>query len=105
MAHGLVLGRKLAGTWEDRLADLPATLTRNADPAVQGSTARVMGNPLDAVVWLANWLRDNEGSNLKREQLIAAGTCTGATEVSSGDTISIGFDGMECARVALCARN
>lgn len=105
MAHGLVLGRKLATQWDDRFADMPATLTRGTDEAIEGGTARVMGNPLDALVWLANWLRENEGCTLQREQLIASGTCTGATKIFAGDTIRVGFDGLEAARVDLQAPN
>lgn len=105
MAHGLVLGRKLAAQWDDRFADMPATLTRGTDEVVEGGTARVMGNPLDALVWQANWLRANEGCSLQREQLIASGTCTGATEIFAGDTIRVGFDGLEAACVDLRASN
>jgi len=104
MAHGLVLGRKLASGWEGRFADIIVTLTRNDDAPVTGSTSRVMDDPLDALVWLANWLRDHEEGVLKRGQLIASGTCTGATEVFDGDTISVSIDGAEAARVSLGAK-
>lgn len=105
MAHGLVLGRKLAAQWDDRFADMPVTLTRNADAATEGGTARVMNDPLHALVWLANWLRVNEGCTLQREQLIASGTCTGATEIFAGDTIQVAFDGLDAARIDLRAPN
>lgn len=104
MAHGLVWGRKLADSWDDRFADMPVDLLRNADSPVEGSTAAVLTDPLDALVWLANWLREHEGTTLKREQLIASGTCTGATEISDGDTIRIRFGGVDAARVTLDAR-
>ena len=100
-AYGLVLGGKLSSQWEDRFADMPAKLSRNDEAPVEGSTARVLGNPLDAVVWLANWLRENENDNLKKEQLIASGTTTGATEIFAGDTISVSFDGAPAARISL----
>lgn len=105
MGHGLVLGRKLASIWDERFAAMSATLTRNAEAPVEGSTKRVMHDPLDALVWLANWLRDNEQGSLKREQLIASGTCTGATEIFSGDVIRVDFDGAEAARVSLRSSN
>lgn len=104
MAHGLVLGRRLANGWDDRFADLPVNLIRNDGTPVEGSTARVMADPLDALVWLANWLREHEGYLLKREQLVASGTCTGATEIFPGDIISVLFEGEEAARVTLDAR-
>ena len=101
MGHGLVWGTKLADRWEDRFADMRVTLTRNADQPVEGSTTHVLGNPLDAVVWLANWLRDNEGERLRAEQLIATGSCTGATLFHADDIIGVDFDGAQSARVSV----
>lgn len=103
MAHALVSGGKLASGWEDRFADMPVSLTRNGAAPVEGSTSRVMGSPLDALVWIANWLREHEGYALRRGQIVASGTCTGATEVFAGDTISAGFDGATMVRVSLGA--
>lgn len=105
MAHGLVLGRRLATGWDDRFADLPVSLIRNGDAPVTGSTAQVMDNPLDAVVWLANWLREHEGQSLRREQLVASGTCTGATEILPGDRVRVNFEDAEGARITLIARD
>jgi 2-keto-4-pentenoate hydratase len=105
MAHGLVLGRRLATGWDNRFADMPVSLTRGDAEPVTGGTARAMGDPLEALVWLANWLREHEGRTLQREQLIASGTCTGATEIFAGDTIRVTFDGSDAARVDLRAPN
>lgn len=105
MAYGLLLGRKLAAGWDDRFADLPVSLARNGETPVDGSTARVMGNPLDALVWLANWLRVHEGRSLRREQLVASGTCTGVTEIFAGDTIRVTIDLVEAARITLRSAN
>ncbi|MEO5707873.1 MAG: hypothetical protein ABIT10_02095 [Alteraurantiacibacter sp.] len=105
MAEGLVLGRKLADGWEDHFADMPVTLLRQSGNGpgeiATGGTSLVMGNPLDALVWLANWLRANEGISLTREQLIASGTCTGATRIFAGDTVVVSFDGVDSAKVKL----
>ena len=105
MAHGLVLGDKLAGGWDERFAAMPAALTRNAEAPAEGSTALVLGNPLDALVWLANWLREHEGRSLTREQLVASGTCTGVTDIFPHDKVSVAFDGAEGARVTLTAKD
>ena len=99
MGHCLVWGRKLADEWDDKFADMPVTLTLNAEDPAEGSTRLVLGNPLDAVVWLANWLRDTEGGRLRAEQLIATGSCTGATPFHAGDIIRVDFDDAEGARV------
>lgn len=102
MGHGLVWGRRLASGWEDRFADMPVSLTRNTEVPVEGTTRTVMGNPLDAVVWLANWLRNTEGQRLRKEQLVASGSCTGATMIFADDLIRVDFDGANAARVSLC---
>jgi len=101
VAHGLVLGRKLSTRWDDGFADMPVTLQRNGEPPVSGSTAWAMGNPLDALVWIANWLCENGEGGLRREQLVASGTCTGATEVFAGDRVSVDFAGAGGACVSL----
>lgn len=103
MAHVLITGERLAYSWEDRFADMPVSLTQNDAAPVEGSTSRVFGTPLDALVWLANWLRVHEQYALKRGQIVASGTCTGATEVFAGDTISASFDGVTMVRVSLGA--
>ncbi|WP_202131549.1 2-keto-4-pentenoate hydratase [Aurantiacibacter rhizosphaerae] len=102
MGHALVLGQKLTDGWDDTFADMPVSLTRNGDEVAEGATSLVMGNPLDAVVWLANWLRDKEGETLRKGQLIASGTCTGATQIYNDDVIHIDFGGATMARVSVC---
>ena len=101
MGHCLVWGNKLGNAWEDKYADMPVTLAINAGPPVEGTTQLVLGNPLDAVVWLANWLRETEGVRLRAEQMIATGSCTGATPFHAGDSIRVDFDGAEGARVSV----
>jgi 2-keto-4-pentenoate hydratase len=102
MGHGLLLGTRLSDRWEDQFAEMPVILSRNGESQTEGSTSRVMGNPLDALVWLANWLCEQGEGGLKREQLVASGTCTGVTEIFPGDTVSASFVGREDARVSLC---
>lgn len=101
MGHALVLGKRLAHTWQDSFADMAVDIL--VDGAVQehGNTARVMGNPLDALVWLANWLCENGEGGLRREQLVTSGSCTGATQVKAGETITATFGGIDAVRVTL----
>ncbi|MDF8333723.1 2-keto-4-pentenoate hydratase [Novosphingobium cyanobacteriorum] len=101
MGYALVLGKRLAWTWEERFADLPVTMTRNGEVQENGNSARVMGNPIDALAWLANWLCVNGEGGLRREQLVASGSCTGATEVKAGDDIRAGFGGIDAACITL----
>lgn len=103
MAHGLVLGSRLGAGWDDRFAALPARLTRNGTDHATGSTANVFGDPLAALVWLANWTCRNGEGGLRREQLVASGSCTGVTEIHPGDSLVAAFDGTDGARVTVAA--
>lgn len=103
MGHALVLGKRLSTRWEDRFGDMPVTIATNGEVQENGSTVRVLGNPLDALVWLANWLCENGEGGLRREQLVASGSCTGATLVHAGDVIDAEFDGIDAARITLVA--
>lgn len=97
-ADRLVVGDRL-GDWSfGALADLPVTLTRGGQRAVNGTTRHVLGHPLKAVAWLANWL-GVRGEGLKAGDLIASGTCTGMTEVARDDAVLAVFGGG--ARVAV----
>jgi 2-keto-4-pentenoate hydratase len=75
-------------------------LERAGDAAATGSTAKVMGSPLTAVTWLANWVAAGE-DGLKREQLVASGNCTGITSIFPGDVVTVRFPGRGEARVTL----
>lgn len=101
MGHALVLGKRLAPAWEDRFADMAVDILVDGEVQEHGSTTRVMGNPLDALVWLANWLCDNGEGGLRREQLVTSGSCTGATPVMAGQTVTATFGGIDAVRVTL----
>ncbi len=99
-AYRLVLGRTLASGWNSRFASMAVTLDCGPAKSVHGSTSAVMGNPLEAVVWLVNWL-SNRGERLRRGHVIATGSCTGITEVHSGETVRATFAGAEGASVTI----
>lgn len=101
MGHALVLGKRLSHAWEDRFADMPVDILVDGQVQENGSTTRVMGNPLDALVWLANWLCENGEGGLRREQLVTSGSCTGATPVKAGETVTAAFGGIDAVRVTL----
>lgn len=91
-ADRLVVGDRLTDWSFEALAGLPVTLTRRGQPAIDGTTRRVLGHPLKAVTWLANWLRAR-GEGLKIGDLIASGSCTGMTEVARDDAVVATFGG------------
>jgi len=97
-ADRLVVGDRLTDWSFEALADLPVTLTLRGQPAVEGTTRRVLGHPLKAVTWLANWL-GARGEGLKAGDLIASGSCTGMTEIARDDAAIATFGGG--ARVAV----
>ncbi|MET4898412.1 hypothetical protein RN629_14845 [Sphingomonadaceae bacterium jetA1] len=94
-AEWLVVGGRLSHGWDDRFATMEACLLRDNAPPVVGNSASVLGNPLAAVTWLANWLA-TRGEALRRGQLVATGSCTGITEIGRHDRITSRFaHGME----------
>lgn len=100
MGHALVLGRKLSPGWLDEYSAMEVSLERNGAETVNGSAANVMGNPLDALTWAANWLCENEGG-LRREQLVASGACTGATRIYPGDKVVARFGTIGDVQISL----
>lgn len=97
-ADRLVVGDRLTDWSLEALADLPVTLTRRKQSAINGATRLVLGHPMRAVTWLANWLGER-GEGLKAGDLIASGSCTGMTEVARDDAVTATFGGG--ARVAV----
>lgn len=91
-ADRLVIGDRLKDWSVEALANLPVTLTRRGQPAIAGTTRRVLGHPLKAVTWLVNWLGAH-GEGLKPGDLIASGTCTGMTELAQDDVVTATFGG------------
>lgn len=86
----LIVGEPLGEDDIAALSDLSVTLERRGKPAIRGSTGSVLGNPLRAVTWLANWLA-RRGEGLRRGQLVSSGSCTGITEVAPDDAVVATF--------------
>jgi 2-keto-4-pentenoate hydratase len=91
-ADRLVIGTRLATQWEGRLAHMDVRLEHGDGLSVTGNTDAVMGSPLGAVVWLANWL-SARGESLRRGQVVATGSCTGMTRVEPGEVLCARFAG------------
>jgi 2-keto-4-pentenoate hydratase len=89
-AESLVIGEALPSTLISNLDDMPVTLSRRGLDDVQGSTGNVLGQPLQSVTWLANWLA-LQGEGLRRGQLIASGSCTGMVEARTDDLVIARF--------------
>src|SRR5579872_7212613 len=86
----LVVGDRIASWPAGDFANLTIVLTRSSGPPAVGSPARVLGHPVKALAWLANWLAAR-GEGLQRGQLVATGTCTGIVEAAPSDVVIATF--------------
>jgi len=89
-AEFLIVGEALPPALTQSLDNLPVTLSRRGQELVQGSTSNVLGQPLQSVAWLANWLA-LQGEELRRGHLIASGSCTGMVEAATDDLVVARF--------------
>ena len=99
----LVVGDSIRDWRESGFAGLPIELTRQDRPALAGSPGRVLGHPLTALTWLANWLAAR-GEGLMAGQLIASGTCTGMAEMGFVDSVVATFGSHAKVAVELVSR-
>jgi 2-keto-4-pentenoate hydratase len=102
-AYRLVLGRRIASEWDPEFNSMAVNLECGTGAPVHGSTSAVMGGPLAALVWLANWLSDQR-IGLKAGQIVATGSCTGVTRVHAGDTLRARFAGVDSVAVTITPR-
>lgn len=89
-AHLIVVGDALPEQDVASLDNLSVTLQRRGKPDIKGSTQNVLGNPLRALTWLANWLA-RRGEGLKRGQLVSSGSCSGMAQVGVEDFVVATF--------------
>ncbi|HWD03304.1 MAG TPA: fumarylacetoacetate hydrolase family protein [Amycolatopsis sp.] len=66
-------------------------LRRGGEIVETGASGAVLGNPAQAVAWLANTIASH-GGMLNVGDLIMPGTCTRAVDLAPGDTVRADFD-------------
>lgn len=66
-------------------------LRRNGDIVETGASGAVLGNPAQAVAWLANTIASHGGA-LGPGDLVMPGTCTRAVNLQPGDTVRADFE-------------
>ncbi len=72
---------------------LGCNVWRNGTLAATGAGGAVLGNPLNALVWLVNRLATfDEG--IEAGAVVMPGSCTAATPVAAGDVVSASFAGL-----------
>jgi 2-keto-4-pentenoate hydratase len=72
------------------MVDAVVEVTRNGETVANGTTGAVMGNPLEAVAWLANAL-GARGQSLQPGHVVLPGSCTAAIAIGAGDSVTASF--------------
>ncbi|MFE3020025.1 2-keto-4-pentenoate hydratase [Streptomyces sp. NPDC059256] len=90
---GVVLGATPVRLDAIDLASTPCLLYRNGELTDTGAGAAVLGNPLNALVWLANTLT-TLGIGLKAGHIVLPGSLTAALPVAAGDVVTAAFAGL-----------
>ena len=78
---------------------LPLELRIDGLPVHQGRGGHPLGDPLLALVWIANHL-GQLGRGLRGGELVTTGSCSGVRYVRPGQTVSAWFDGLGTAVVS-----
>lgn len=99
-ASRIVVGSELQNGRELDFSGLPVVLRRKGHEDVEGSTSAVLGDPIRAVTWLANWLA-NRGEGLKPGDVVASGSCTGVTALGDAEELVAVFGPLGRAHVII----
>jgi 2-keto-4-pentenoate hydratase len=86
----VVLGGRCTRLEAVDLRQLPCTLTQDGAIALTGTAAAVLGNPINAVTWLANTL-GRLGVTLEDGDVILPGSCTAALTCPPGSYVRADF--------------
>jgi 2-keto-4-pentenoate hydratase len=86
-----LLGSEAGADWRDYdLAQHQVVAFRNGELQGRGSGALVLGDPRNALVWIANEL-SRFGNGLLAGEVVTTGTCVTPVPVNSGDLVRIDF--------------
>lgn len=87
---GFLLGSKLVKLDGLDLRYIAMFVKKNGELISSGTGVEVLGDPLNAVAWLANKLAEH-GTHLKAGDVILSGALTGAVPVAKGDVLNVSF--------------
>lgn len=90
---GAVFGSRQVKLDQIDLPSVKMEVFKNDEKLDEGYGSAVLGDPLEAVVWLAKAL-DQYGIPLKAGESVLAGALTKAVDVESGDHFKATFDGL-----------
>ncbi|NNC81087.1 MAG: hypothetical protein HKN94_13150 [Acidimicrobiales bacterium] len=91
--EGVVLGTPAAVSDALDLASIPVRCEVDGETTGEGTGADVLGDPWNALVWLANHL-GGRGITLDAGQIVLSGTCTGVASVPVGSTVVVDYGPM-----------
>jgi 2-keto-4-pentenoate hydratase len=97
---GIVVGAPVTDWRHLDLAQLGARLTINGSEIGRGKGGDVMGNPLNALAWLAE-KRAAEGAPLRRGTMVMTGSMVPIQFPSPGDRAVVEVDGLGTAELVL----
>ncbi|MEM7427596.1 MAG: fumarylacetoacetate hydrolase family protein [Pseudomonadota bacterium] len=89
----LVVGKGKQDWRELDLVNMPVTLEINGEEKRSGTGANVLGDPLEAFVWLAN-ARSRDGEGLRAHDIQNTGTATEIIWIEPGDEAVAKFEGL-----------
>ncbi len=95
---GLVLGPAVAGAAYSDLKGRRGVLTNNGEPAGEGISDEVLGDPLNAVRWLAEHLKQRGGA-LKPGDWVSTGAIVPTRFVAAGEVWRFALDGLAATEV------
>lgn len=90
---GVVVGSNPRQLTQIDIRDIAGTLAINGETCAHGSSSAVMGNPVLAVVWLANKLGEF-GVALEEGHIVMSGSFTSLIPVHADSTVAASFDGL-----------
>lgn len=86
----VVLGARCTRLDAVDLREVPCTLTQDGEVQQTGTSAAVLGNPVNAIVWLANVL-GQFGATLSEGDVVFPGSCTAAIPCDPGSRVRAEF--------------
>ncbi|MEM9442439.1 MAG: fumarylacetoacetate hydrolase family protein [Pseudomonadota bacterium] len=87
---GFVAGEGSSDWRQHDLADVPVQVRVDGEDVANGSGANVLGHPLNALLWLANDLRQ-AGDHLSAGDWVSTGTCAGVVKIKAGQQAVANF--------------
>ncbi|MFB7532650.1 2-keto-4-pentenoate hydratase [Streptomyces sp. NPDC056178] len=90
---GVILGKARVRPQDLDPADIAAVLYRGGAEIARGNTSAVLGDPTEAVAWLARKVA-SYGVRLEAGHVVLPGSCTRAVDVRAGDEFRAEFEGL-----------